>query len=214
MVRMNPESTSAIEPRTPLQLAVDQVASLFLGIWHNLFFIPGRAWENQNTEEARQCPYPGSPHELRFKVIPKLTCITSRNFRSISWAWCLKIAMMTGQAKTLSILCRPFHQTAWKRWIIYSFSSRRLFELRMMKILKVSKTDIAGKTLLQWLVEYDADVHIKILLDAGYSIFQKLTKHKTKVQFSAIGVKLNINNLPQCHPPHLWNNMNLRNRLS
>ena len=49
----------------------------------------------------------------------------------------------------------------------------------MMKIFKVSKTDIAGKTLLQWLVEYDADVHIKILLDAGYSIFQILTKHKT-----------------------------------
>ena len=48
----------------------------------------------------------------------------------------------------------------------------------MMKTFKVSKTDIAGKTLLQWLVEYDADVHIKILLDAGYSIFQVLTKQK------------------------------------
>ena len=58
------------------------------------------------------------------------------------------------------------------------FSSPRLFELRMMKIFKVSKTDIAGKTLLQWLVEYDADVHIKILLDAGYSIFRILTRNK------------------------------------
>ena len=60
-----------------------------------------------------------------------------------------------------------------------------LFELRMMNIFKVSKTDIAGKTLLQWLVEYDADVHIKILLDAGYSIFQILTKDKTKVPLSS-----------------------------
>ena len=50
----------------------------------------------------------------------------------------------------------------------------------MMNIFKVSKTDIAGKTLLQWLVEYDADVHIKILLDAGYTNFQMLTKHKDK----------------------------------
>ena len=102
---------------------------------------------------------------------------------------------MARQAKTLSNLCRLCHQTVWKRWIIYSFSSRGLFELRMMKIFKVSKTDIAGKTLLQWLVEYDADVHIKILLDAGYSIFHILTKHKTKVPLSAFGLKLNIDNL-------------------
>ena len=98
------------------------------------------------------------------------------HIRLICWAWCLKNVTMMGQAKTLSILCRVFHQTAWKRWIIYS--SRRLFELRMMKIFKVSKTDIAGKTLLQWLVEYDADVHIQILLDAGYSIFRILTRNK------------------------------------
>ena len=71
-----------------------------------------------------------------------------------------------------------------------------------MKIFKVSRTDIAGKTLLQWLVEYDADVHIKILLDAGYTIFQMLTKHKTKVPLSAIGDKLNTACLPQCHPSH------------
>ena len=69
-----------------------------------------------------------------------------------------------------------------------------------MKIFKVSKTDIAGKTLLQWLVEYDTDVHIKILLDAGYSIFQNLKKHKTKVPLSAIGDKLNTT---QCNPSHL-----------
>ena len=54
------------------------------------------------------------------------------------------------------------------------FSSPRLFELRMMKIFKVSKTDIAGKTLLQWLVEYDADVHIKILLDRRSTLFLKV----------------------------------------
>ena len=36
MVRMNPELTTTSEPRTPLQLAVDQVASLSLGMWHNL----------------------------------------------------------------------------------------------------------------------------------------------------------------------------------
>ena len=76
MVRMNPESTSAEEPRTPLQLAVDQVTSLSIQFLQNLF-ISGRAGENQNTEEARQCPYPGSPHELRFKIIPELYCATS-----------------------------------------------------------------------------------------------------------------------------------------
>ena len=119
-------------------------------------------------------------------LIQSLSKIIPWNFRLIFWAWCLKNATMMGQAKTLSILCRLLHQTAWKRWIIYSFSSRRLSELRMMNIFKVSKTDIAGKTLLQWLVEYDADVHIKILLDAGYSTFQIFTTKEDKITIVCI----------------------------
>ena len=85
MVRMNPESTSAEEPRTPLHLAVDQVASISIQLLQS-FLISGRAWENQSTEEARQCPYPGSAHELRFKIFLKLLSIIPRNFRLIFWA--------------------------------------------------------------------------------------------------------------------------------
>ena len=87
------------------------------------------------------------------------------------------------------------------------FFVMHLFELRMMKIFKVSRTDIAGKTLLQWLVEYDADVHIKILLDAGYSTFQIFTKHKTKLPLFVFFDALNIRYFPKCHPSHY--NMNI-----
>merc|ERR1719495_878963 len=104
---MNPESTSAEEPRTPIQLVVDQEELGKIRVLKKHANVPipidllGLMFEECNDDEAGE------------------------DFKHL------------------------------------------VSSLLPDSVEEVSRTDIAGKTLLQWLVEYDADVHIKILLDAG-----------------------------------------------
>ena len=71
--------------------------------------------------------------------------------------------MTTRRARTSNILSPHFLRQMLKRWILKGGQDCG----DQHTVCKVSKTDMAGQTLLQHAVAYDMEDHVKVLLAKG-----------------------------------------------